>query len=231
MAEPAKDPHPAARIIWVDLIADALFFYNRHLGFICLVVLPFSLPTCLLQLAGKGGLATIVNTTTAPVYCGALIVYFAGILRDERWTPGQCLMAGFAFWPRMLVASLLVEAAVILGLMALVLPGLVLAARFGFFDYLIVLEGCGPLQSLRTSFEMSKAYTLQITATFTTVVAPIAGLDIALNRLLTADSPAFAGYTVAADLLQIVVLVLFFRIYCRLKNEQAQGSGSPPVPS
>ena len=74
------------------------------------------------------------------------------------------------------------------------------------------------------SFELSRGYTAQITATFVTVAAPIVGLDILMNRVLAADSSIFAGYTVAADLLQIVVLVLFFRIYCQFKSEQPQAA-------
>jgi hypothetical protein len=54
-----------------------------------------------------------------------------------------------------LVATLLFTAAVLVGLALFVLPSLYVAARFGFFGFVLVDRRCGPIAALRGSWELT----------------------------------------------------------------------------
>jgi uncharacterized membrane protein len=55
-----------------------------------------------------------------------------------------------------LVASVLYSIMVIFGLCLLIVPGIYLAIRFGFFPYFIVDEGAGPLDALQKSSRLTE---------------------------------------------------------------------------
>lgn len=54
------------------------------------------------------------------------------------------------------LASILYAVAVILGLILLIIPGIIIAIRMGYYGYLIVDKEMGPVDALKESFKMTK---------------------------------------------------------------------------
>lgn len=65
------------------------------------------------------------------------------------------LFSGGRHIVRFFFGSLLYGLAVVVGLLLLVVPGIVLAVRLQFYQYLIVDKNMGPLEALRTSWDMT----------------------------------------------------------------------------
>src|SRR5207253_2198069 len=69
---------------------------------------------------------------------------------------GEVVGAGFRFWPRMWLVSFLAGLAVILGLVALVIPGIIMMVRYTFAACYAVNADLPAIQSLGASNRVAK---------------------------------------------------------------------------
>lgn len=60
------------------------------------------------------------------------------------------------------VAQLIAGVMVVIGLCLLVVPGFIIAIKLQFFPYFIAEEGCGPIEALQKSWELTKGSKFQI---------------------------------------------------------------------
>lgn len=84
----------------------------------------------------------------------------------DLWNPAP-------FW-RYLAGQILVGAAVIVGLILLIVPGVILALGLLFSSYLIVDKGKGPIEAIKESWRITKGHKWQL---FLFVLA-VAGLNV-----------------------------------------------------
>lgn len=61
-----------------------------------------------------------------------------------------------------LIAGILYTAIVISGLILLIIPGVIWALKYGFFDLIIIDTGCGPVEALSKSGHLSYGYKWQL---------------------------------------------------------------------
>ena len=85
----------------------------------------------------------------------AAVLYRLGRLAEEReMTLREALAQGLRCLPPMIFATILYTLAIVLGLVALLIPGLILMLSLAFFAVAIVLDEEGPLSALKRSHRL-----------------------------------------------------------------------------
>ncbi len=87
-------------------------------------------------------------------FYGALIYRIDDIAQGGDASFGDALAVGLKKFPVMLFAVVLYSIAVLLGIIALVIPGLILSLSLFFYAYFIVLEDQNAYQSLKSSHKL-----------------------------------------------------------------------------
>jgi uncharacterized membrane protein len=72
------------------------------------------------------------------------------------------LISGIAVFIKFLIGSILYYIVIFVGLLVLVLPGIYLAIKYGFYGYLIVEEDLDPLEAFKTSARMTDGIKLEL---------------------------------------------------------------------
>ena len=109
-----------------------------------------------------GLIAFIYGFLVAPVfqYGGNLIFVHA----VRRLKPDfELLIRGFSDnYLHIVLANLLVLALVVLGLIALIIPGIIVACRLAFVSYLVMDKKLDPIEAVETSWRMTKGHAWKI---------------------------------------------------------------------
>lgn len=150
-----------------DLLRETLRLFAAHLHLFTLIALTVWLPGHVVinyldffaggppgsaEAAARGiRVFLVVEAVFGPLVVAATLAVLVRIKRGEPATYGQALLDGLAAWPRIFIARLVQGAIVLVGLVALVVPGLILLVRVSFVDALVVLDGAPLGPALRES--------------------------------------------------------------------------------
>jgi hypothetical protein len=104
----------------------------------------------------RAGIQAVPALLLGPISAAATAVVAMDLLNGRRPTAGSALeLVGVRFWP--LAATILVSVlGTVLGLMAFLIPGIVLAVLWLFAPVVSVVEGRGTRDSLRRSVEITR---------------------------------------------------------------------------
>ena len=149
-----------------DILEETLRLFGRHFHLFTLIALTVWLPGHLVINyidffgAAKGGgdaaargfrVALSVEAVFGPLVVASTLAALGRIARGEPSTYARALIDGLAAWPRLFMARLVASVLVLAGLVALVVPGLVILVRLSFVDALVALEGVPLGAALRAS--------------------------------------------------------------------------------
>lgn len=150
-----------------DVLRETLRLFAAHLHLFTLIALTVWLPGHVVinyldffaggppgsaEAAARGiRVFLVVEAVFGPLVVAATLAVLVRIKRGEPATYGQALLDGLAAWPRIFIARLVQGAIVLVGLVALVVPGLILLVRVSFVDALVVLDGAPLGPALRES--------------------------------------------------------------------------------
>jgi hypothetical protein len=150
-----------------DVLRETLRLFAAHLHLFTMIALTVWLPGHLVinyldffaggppgstEAAARGiRVFLVVEAIFGPLVGAATLAALARIKRGEPVSYGQALAAGLAAWPRLFIARLVEGAIVLVGLVALVVPGFILLVRVSFVDALVVLDGAPLGAALRLS--------------------------------------------------------------------------------
>jgi uncharacterized membrane protein len=138
---------------WLTFRGQQPFFIKVVLIYLAITFGPFmfrDIQSSFMQLLVAGAfmvLGTVVNLGMMQIclrYCDGQ----TGEL-SELFTPAKLFLRYF-------LASFIYFVAVVLGLVLLVAPGIWLAVRLSYYDYLIVDKEMGPIESLKASFTLTR---------------------------------------------------------------------------
>lgn len=188
---------------------------------------------------GFGGtLAQLLVVT--PLVTAMTIHIVRAAARGERLPAGDAVSAGLKDFGPLFLAILLVAAGVALGLLALIVPGLILAVRWVLVSQIVVIEGGRGTGALRRSFELTRGFAWH-TFLVVLVVNLLVGVFTAL-LMVPLELGAEAADTMALSLLgQIlgtvislpVVAVAYTLLYHSLlvqKGERRPAEATEPAP-
>ncbi|WP_372831022.1 hypothetical protein [Pontibacterium sp.] len=219
-----------------EYIRQSLYFFRSHLPMILRIQLPFLLLVNFLALFVDGPIAdkeagvnqgvaalTLLNMTLLPVYTAATIMYFSSVVNDRPITAGQAIMLGVSRWWALLLVFIFSGFAIFSGLLFLIIPGLFIMMRLAFADYICVTEQKGPVQALKESWERTQDYFWILLNGLAILFVVISGTEMALEMVLrnadSLDGPIRALINIVFSVLNTVITVYAFRIYCIQKDK------------
>jgi len=103
-----------------------------------------------------------IDAIFAPISVAALIHALSKLKHGERPRYLESMAVGLRNWGRLAIVRLLAGLLIALGLIALVVPGVVLLVRYALLDAVVVLEGAGTDKARRRSAELTAGTRWQI---------------------------------------------------------------------
>jgi hypothetical protein len=227
-----------------DLLRETLRLFAAHLHLFTLIALTVWLPGHVVinyldffaggppgsaEAAARGiRVFLIVEAVFGPLVGAATLAVLARIKRGEPASYGQALADGLAAWPRLFIARLVQGGIVLVGLVALIVPGLILLVRVSFVDALVVLDGAPLGAALRVSNALTAGRRWAIFWTGGALFVGVFSLAAILSVLAGA-----AGHFVAQVLADCVIAVTqsVFTIALFLFYWEARHAAAPEVPA
>lgn len=167
-----------------DVISPMLAVYRKHFTLVGLLVLVTTLPQALLQYgimegtkvgAAHGPVTLVVPDNriiiltilsglllwllalaASALLSGALVYAVVDLQRAGRSTAGACLSRGLKALPKVFLVSLLYAVIIMVGYLLLIVPGVILSLMFAVCVPAAIIEGLGPIESLKRSHELTK---------------------------------------------------------------------------
>ena len=222
------------------LVDSFYFFRNNYLLFsryivsyvVCWYLLELSLNQFVL--AGiadnnKFSIMLLVSFIAGAVFQCGFIVLASEINKDNQGNQGnpdnntswyQALVKGTKYLPFYLLASILMNMAVSIGLVLLIIPGIYLYLRLALFDFFIILDGSDPFTALQKSWATTASDVFLIFKSVFSVGLLIAVFFI-VGSLLK-NSYSFPGIDLVLNLivwgLGSFLILIRYRIYILLSN-------------
>jgi len=194
---------------------DLLRFFT--LLYLPVVIVSLVLPQNSGQGAGFPGVAFILNFFYQPIYTGALIYQLAQIEAGQPWTVREGFIVGVRLWDKLLLVNVVSLALTLTGLMAFIIPGLIVYARLALAEYRVVLAGDSPKAALQNSFRMTRPFTLPIIACTAVLFGIFLSAQIVIEGLASALAMPLLLPEALNILLSLVLMVLLtillFRFY------------------
>ena len=227
----------------LELLKDVFKFFRKNIWPISILTLAIEFPYILIQnihyfsdttseFSNNVGLIRLL--ATYPLSTGAQISLYAMIIQGNRIDLKKCVSRSGKHFFNLMAGSLIYIFFTFLGLLAFVVPGIIIAVRLSFYCYFIVLDDLTPLDALKKSAQVTKGYTWQI-ANALIVVGFILVASLLLTQMLLNQSGLYNLYvaTVVDSLFSILgwlSLIVVFRFYC-LYQENAGLESEPPTVS
>jgi hypothetical protein len=159
-----------------ELLAGGFTLYRRNFAlFFGTALLPM-VPILLLWLlsalsvvaepgtatSASGALFTAYELSAAVLMMGALTYGAARVHAGEQATIGELLGQGLRYWPRLALATVVLMALTIIGIVLLIVPGVIVIIIFFAVYPVIMVEGRGVFAAMARSRELARGAWLRI---------------------------------------------------------------------
>jgi hypothetical protein len=138
----------------MEKFAEALTLLWRHLWLFGAIILTVWLPGNILlgfisyyiAESTDTGFIGLIKVTAwiegifGPIYIGALIYALSRIKSGQTVTYKQAIAVGFKKWGSLFAARFIAGICIVLGLLALIIPGIIMTVRYSLLDEVIILE-------------------------------------------------------------------------------------------
>lgn len=99
-----------------------------------------------------------ISLATYPIYSVGVVYYIAAAISGDRLDTFTAWRLGLKFWARYLALVILVGIFVVFGLMLLIIPGLILIARYAFTEFELLLNNHNPISAMKISWHNTTKY-------------------------------------------------------------------------
>jgi hypothetical protein len=152
------------------------------------------------------------------------------LLAGESWSVKDSLLMGLACWLPLLIVNVISSALIVLGLIAFIVPGLVIFARLSLAEFTVVLERISPIDALMRSNRITGRFTWQIIGSVFLLSALLIGVKLLINIFIAALSLRHVFVFMISELIVIILwsnlTILLFRYY----DLATQASQQDPIP-
>jgi len=162
-------------------------------------------------------LPILIHFVYQPIYTGGLMFMISRLVSGESWSIKESLMVGLGCWLNLLVVHVISSALIILGLMAFIVPGLVVLARLSLAEFSVVLERRSPMDSLIHSNRITKGFTWQIIGSVVLLSALLLAVKLLISIIIATLSLQHFFVFMISELIIIILwsnlTILLFRYY------------------
>jgi len=109
-------------------------------------------------------LVWLIQFVFGPIYVGGIVSALANRMEGHSTSYVEAIRFGMGVWGRVLTARFFAQLWVFLGLLAFIIPAIVLTIRFCLLDPVVMLEGLGPKEARERSTELVRENALGICA-------------------------------------------------------------------
>ena len=127
--------------------------------------------------------ALSVEAVFGPLVVASTLAALARIARGDPASYAQALVDGLVAWPRLFLARLVMSALVLAGLIALVVPGVIVLVRLSLMDALVVVDGAPLGAALRGSNALTAGRRVPIFWTGGVLFAAVFSVAMTLSTL------------------------------------------------
>jgi hypothetical protein len=162
-------------------------------------------------------LPILIHFLYQPIYTGGLIFMISRIVAGECWSIKESLLKGLGCWLNLLIVNVMSSVLIILGLMAFIVPGLIIFARLSLAEFNVVLEGLTPIDALIKSNRITKQFTWQIIGSVVLLSALLLGVKLLINIMIANFAIRHLFVFMVSELITIILwstlTILLFRFY------------------
>ncbi|MEH6445897.1 MAG: YciC family protein [Oceanospirillaceae bacterium] len=220
-----------------EYIRQSLFFFRNNFKTLAIINLPFIILSYFIfaqfdlsienqtpeQLANTMLVISGFNLLFMPIYWGASIVFMQSSMQEKIYSPSQCIVASIKLWPQLLVVFFFYTLFISLGFMAFIVPGIYFGIRLSLADYICVTEKRSTMQCFKQSWERTAQYfwpLFQGIGIITIGILLLRSFTLSFFDGLFPDSQSLRILlNTGFDLMNVLVLIYGFRIYCLIKTE------------
>ncbi|UGS37101.1 glycerophosphoryl diester phosphodiesterase membrane domain-containing protein [Capillimicrobium parvum] len=209
------------------ILRDALTLYGGQFRTFFLIALVVVVPVDLIvlgvglgQLSGpfdsspSAGAQAVELGVTYLVTTPLITAMAIEALRRERGSTGQAIQAGLDAFPHVLLVMVLYAAAIAVGVLLLIVPGIIAGIRLLFGIQMVVLEGRRGVPALRRSWELTDGCFWRVLGINLVIglAAGIAGVVVGIPLTAAAQSADADWLALAASMLSQTVVAPFVAI-------------------
>lgn len=215
-----------------EYLRQSIFFFRQHFVILATIQLPFLallgvlgyvLQGSMIASDGEPGgsfiLLGILQLGLLPLYWGATIFYMQSVLDGKPLSPMSAISLGMTSWGRLLLTYILNGLAVLLGLVALVIPGVIVGVRLAFADYICVLENKSASESIKQSWTQTKSYFWMMLQGFILIFLLLFLLEILIQQLVGSNAVGML-LSLIVDFCGVLLTVFGFRVFSAMREEQ-----------
>lgn len=215
----------------LDYLRQSLFFFRTHLARLAMIQLPFLLLVTLVQhqlMQGADDTAKAANSLffsaaldlmLMPIYWGATLLYMQSVLRNRPLSVSQAISLSFGCWSRLLLTYILTALAVSTGLLMFILPGIYIGVRLAFAEFYCVMEGKGPLESIRASWNSSAEFFWPLLQGLALIFSILLLAEVMIGQLLVDEDTLMQGLSLLIQFLGVLPSIYTYRLYCLMKED------------
>jgi hypothetical protein len=158
-----------------------------------------------------------------PFSTGAQITLYSMILKGAQIDLKKCIYTSLQNLLSLIVASLIYLSFTFLGLLAFIIPGVIIGVRLSFYGFFIVLDGLKPFDALKQSVQATKEYTWLMAGSLfiigTLLILPLFLIQQALDQLGLYNLFSATLLDSVFAILGWLSLILVFRFFCLYKDK------------
>lgn len=160
---------------------------------------------------------SLLHLLYKPIYTGGFIYLMSLLVSQGNWDIRKCLSVGFNSWQNLILVYFASSVIIIAGIIAFIIPGLILFARLSLSEFVVVLEKTTAKKAITKSYGISKPFTLEIigsTFLLSLVLAAISLLvQFGANAISLNTYLLFVVIAMLGIILESIVSILLFRFY------------------
>jgi hypothetical protein len=219
----------------IELLKDIFQFFKINIWAISILTLAIEFPFILIQNMHyfsssssefSNNISSIFFLVTLVIYpfsSGAQISLYSMILQAAKIDLKKCVYNSLKNLFNLIIASLIYLSFTFLGLLAFIVPGIIIGVRLSFYGFFIVLDDLKPADALKKSAQATKEYTWRMAGLLFIIgillIAPLFLIQLALNRFGLYNLFSATLLDSVFAILGWLSLILVFRFYCMYKDK------------